>query len=150
MERQFHTQFFKAEPKVCTAKLSKVTQINGETTDLFISRYKKMRNKCKIHLLETKYMKLAQRGLDIQLRNKFQGMEFRDCEALNPRVSLIARQPAEFLRISGDWIPHCCVPFIRIHIFKKNRAKPPFFGELYPTYNLNNNIIITHLRSQQK
>ena len=25
MERQFHTQFFKAEPEVCIAKLSRVT-----------------------------------------------------------------------------------------------------------------------------
>ena len=37
MERQFHTQFFKAELEVCIAKLSKVTQRNGEIVDLFIS-----------------------------------------------------------------------------------------------------------------
>ena len=97
MERQFHTRFLKAKPEVCTAKLSKVTQRNGETADLFISRYKKMRNKCKIHLLETKCVKIAQRGLDIQLRKKFQGMEFRDCDAPNPGVPLTARQPVEFL-----------------------------------------------------
>ena len=50
MERQFHTQFFR---EVCIAELSKVTQRNGETVDLFISHFKKMRNRCKIHLLET-------------------------------------------------------------------------------------------------
>ena len=37
MERQFQTQFFKAEPAVCIIELSRVTQINGETTYLFIS-----------------------------------------------------------------------------------------------------------------
>ena len=37
-----------------------------------------MRNRCKVHLLETKYVKMAQRVLDIELRKKFQGMEFRD------------------------------------------------------------------------
>ena len=63
---------------MCITKLSRVTQRNGETADLFIFRFKKMRNKCKIHLLETKYVKIAQRGLDIELRKKFQGMEFRD------------------------------------------------------------------------
>ena len=78
MERQFHTQFFKAEPKVCIAKLSRVTQRNGEAVDMFISWFKKMRNRCKIHLLETYYVKMAQKGLDIELREKFQGMKFRN------------------------------------------------------------------------
>ena len=68
MERQFHTQFFKVEPEVCIIKLSRVTQRNGETAGLFIFGFKQVRNICKIHLLETKYVKLAQRGLDIELR----------------------------------------------------------------------------------
>ena len=37
-----------------------------------------MRNGCKIHLPEIEYVKMAQRGLDIKFRKKFQGMEFRD------------------------------------------------------------------------
>ena len=37
-----------------------------------------MRNRCKTHLLEIKYVKMASRGLDIELRKKFQGMEFKD------------------------------------------------------------------------
>ena len=45
-----------------------MTQRNGETTDLFISQFKNMIKRCKIHLLETKYVKMAQRGLDIELR----------------------------------------------------------------------------------
>ena len=36
-----------------------------------------MRNRCKIHLPETEHVKIAQKGLDIELRKKFQGMEFR-------------------------------------------------------------------------
>ena len=46
-----------------------------------------MRNKCKIHLLETEYMKIAQRGLDIELWKKFQGMEFRDFYELDAKVT---------------------------------------------------------------
>ena len=53
MERQFHTQFFRAELEVCIVELSRVTQKNREMADLFISCFKKMRNKCKIHVLET-------------------------------------------------------------------------------------------------
>ena len=74
MERQFHTKFFKAEPKVCIVELSIVTLRNEETADLFISRFKKMRNECKIHLPETKYVKMTQRGLEIEFRKKFKGM----------------------------------------------------------------------------
>ena len=72
---------------MCIAKLSKVTQRNGETTDLFISHFKKMRNRCKIHLPDTKYVKMAQRGLDIEFRKKFQGMEFRDFYELVAKVT---------------------------------------------------------------
>ena len=63
---------------MCIVELPRVTERNGETADLFISNFKKMRNRCKIHLSKTKYVKMAQRGLDIELRKKFQGMKFRD------------------------------------------------------------------------
>ena len=56
----------------------------------------------------------------------------------NLGVPLTTRETSEFLWISGDPILHCCVPFIEIHIFTKNRAKSPLFGELYPTYNMYN------------
>ena len=59
-----HTHFFWAKPEVCIVELSRVTQRNGGTTDLFISWFKKMRNGCNIHLLETEYVKMAQRGLN--------------------------------------------------------------------------------------
>ena len=36
-----------------------------------------MGNRYKINLLKITYMKMVQRGLDIELRRKFQGMEFR-------------------------------------------------------------------------
>ena len=63
---------------MCIAELSIMTQRNKEIADFFSSQFKKMRNRCKIHLLETKYVKMAQRGLDIKLRKKMQGMKFRD------------------------------------------------------------------------
>ena len=87
MERKFHTQFFKVQLEVCIEELSRVTQRNGEPVDLFISQFKKMRNRCKIHLLKTKYVKMAQKGLDIELRKKFQGMEFRDFYELVAKVT---------------------------------------------------------------
>ena len=86
MERQFHTQIFKVEPYICIAELSRVTQRGGEFAKSFITHFKRMRNRCKIHLLEIEYVKMAQRGLDIELRKKFQGMEFRDFYELAAKV----------------------------------------------------------------
>ena len=62
---------------MCITELSRVTQRNGETSDLFISWFKKMRNICKIHHPKIEYVKMAHRALDIELRKIFQGMEFR-------------------------------------------------------------------------
>ena len=45
-----------------------------------------MRNICKIHLPEIEYLKMAQRGLNIELRKKFQGIEFRDFYELAAKV----------------------------------------------------------------
>ena len=72
---------------MCIEELSRATQRNGKTVDLFISRFKNMRNRCKIHLSEKEYVKIAQRGLDIELRKKFQGMEFRDLYELAAKVT---------------------------------------------------------------
>ncbi len=71
MERLFHPQFFQTEPKVCVTELSKMTQMSGKSIDAFIAQFKKMRNKCKVILPNTKYVKMAQQVLDIKLRKKF-------------------------------------------------------------------------------
>ncbi|KAF2318178.1 hypothetical protein GH714_002174 [Hevea brasiliensis] len=59
---------------------------NGESADAFIAWFKKMRNKCKVFLPKIEYVKMAQRGLDIKLRKKFQGMGFRDFYELAAKV----------------------------------------------------------------
>ena len=45
-----------------------------------------MRNRCKIHLPYIEYVKITLRGLDIESRKKFQGMEFRDFYELAAKV----------------------------------------------------------------
>lgn len=77
MEKHFRTQFFDAELKVCIEKLSTMNRKSGKTIDLFVSRFKKIITRCKIHLLKTEYVKMAI-GLDTELRKKFHGMEFKD------------------------------------------------------------------------
>lgn len=78
MERQFHTQFFRIEQEVYITNLSRLTQKVRDFTDTSIIRFKVATNRCKFYLLEIKYVKMAQKRLDIKLRKKFEGMEFRD------------------------------------------------------------------------
>ena len=59
MERQFHTQFFRAESEIFIVELSRVTQRGEESVESFITCFKRMRNRCKIHILEAKYVKIA-------------------------------------------------------------------------------------------
>ncbi|XP_073033796.1 uncharacterized protein [Primulina eburnea] len=87
MERQFHIQFYRTEPEVCIAGLSRVTQKKGESVESFIDRFKKMKNRCKVFLPETEFVKMAQKGLDFELRKKFQGMEFWDFFKLAAKVA---------------------------------------------------------------
>ena len=64
-----------------------MTQKATKSVDLFITRFKRMRNRCKILLLMSQYVKMAQKGLDIELRKKFQGIEFCDFYELTIKVS---------------------------------------------------------------
>ena len=59
--------------------------------------------------------------------------------------------PGNLGRVSGSGLVNIVMSHLSGSIFKKkNRVESPLFGELYPTYNLNNGIIITHPGSQQK
>ncbi|XP_073017956.1 uncharacterized protein [Primulina eburnea] len=86
MEKKFHTQFYRTEHEVCIADLSRMSQKKEETIDMFIDRFKKTKNMCKVFLPETEFVKIAQKGLDFELQKKFQGMEFRDFFELAAKV----------------------------------------------------------------
>ena len=58
-----------------------------------------MRNICEIHLPKTKYVKMAQRGLDIELRRKFQGMQLKDFYELVAKVT----KYEELLKEENQW-----------------------------------------------
>lgn len=48
-----------------------------------------MRSRRRVYLPESEYVKMAQRGLDFELKKKFQGMEFRDFYELADKVSRV-------------------------------------------------------------
>ncbi|GKU93239.1 hypothetical protein SLEP1_g6847 [Rubroshorea leprosula] len=87
MEDLFHIQFYRSEPEVSMADLSRLVQRPEETSKAFLARFRKARLKCRVALPEQEFVKLAQNGLDIELRKKFEGMEFRDFFELSYKVA---------------------------------------------------------------
>ncbi|XP_073122016.1 uncharacterized protein [Henckelia pumila] len=85
-EKLFNTQFYRTEPETSIADFSRLTQKSSETTWFFIERFKKLKSHCKVFLPEPEFVKLAQRGLDFELRKKFQGTEFRDFNEIAAKV----------------------------------------------------------------
>ncbi|GKV52448.1 hypothetical protein SLEP1_g59025 [Rubroshorea leprosula] len=88
MEDLFHTQFYRCEPEVSMADLSRLAQKPGESSEAFLARFRRARLKCRVALPEQEFVKLAQNGLDIEFRKKFEGMEFRDFYELSYKVAL--------------------------------------------------------------
>ena len=86
-QTRFKLVLFGTGHYICIEELSRVAQRGEEPVDSFIARFKIMRNRCKIHLLETEYVNMGQRGLDIDLRKKFQGIEFKDFYELVAKVT---------------------------------------------------------------
>ncbi|GKV48260.1 hypothetical protein SLEP1_g55084 [Rubroshorea leprosula] len=87
MEDLFHTQFYRCEPEVSMADLSRLAQKPGESSEAFLARFRRARLKCRVALPELEFVKLAQNGLDIELRKKFEGMKFRDFYELSYKVA---------------------------------------------------------------
>ncbi|GKV29945.1 hypothetical protein SLEP1_g38818 [Rubroshorea leprosula] len=72
---------------VSMADLSRLAQKPGESFEAFLARFRRARLKCRVALPEQEFFKLAQNGLDIKLRKKFEGMEFRDFYELSYKVA---------------------------------------------------------------
>ncbi|GKV36311.1 hypothetical protein SLEP1_g44457 [Rubroshorea leprosula] len=87
MEDLFHIQFYRSEPEISMADLSRLTQRPGESSESYLMRFRKARMKCHVALPEQEFVKLAKNGLDIELRKKFEGMEFRDFFELSYKVA---------------------------------------------------------------
>ncbi|OMO91306.1 reverse transcriptase [Corchorus capsularis] len=59
MERLFHTQFYRTEPEVSMADLSRLYQKKGESAEDYLVRFKKLRNMCRTPLQEMEFVRLA-------------------------------------------------------------------------------------------
>ncbi|GKV42186.1 hypothetical protein SLEP1_g49623 [Rubroshorea leprosula] len=59
IEDLFHTQFYRCEPEVSMANLSRLAQKPGESSEAFLARFWRARLKCRVALPEQEFVKLA-------------------------------------------------------------------------------------------
>ncbi|XP_059639172.1 uncharacterized protein LOC132281486 [Cornus florida] len=87
MQNVFHDQFYRTEPEVSMSDLSRIHQLSNEDVETFLARFKKARNRCQLTLPEEEFVNLALRGLDFELRKKFEGTHCGDLFQLADRVT---------------------------------------------------------------
>ena len=78
MEETFHSQFYRIEPEVSEADLSRLHQYSNEPVEDYIRCFRKLKFQCKVLIPEIEFVKMATGGMNFELRNSFEGMEFRD------------------------------------------------------------------------
>jgi len=90
-ESKFHEQFYRTEPDITVADLARVTQLQGESVEKYIARFRKLRTRCQTSLTEKECVSLALRGLNFNMREKFEGQEFTDLFHLATRTASYER-----------------------------------------------------------
>ncbi|XP_059629769.1 uncharacterized protein LOC132272685 [Cornus florida] len=86
-EDLFHTQFYRAKLEVSMADLSRLHQLPGESVMTFLSRFRRAKFKCNLSLPPKEYVKMAVNGLEFELHNKFESVQFHDLFDLAGRVA---------------------------------------------------------------
>ncbi|XP_021819591.1 uncharacterized protein LOC110761433 [Prunus avium] len=87
MENAFHDYYFRIQPKVTISDLAALKQVEDEPTQEFISRFKKLKMKCRIPIEERHFIQMAQAALKISLRKRFDGIFFADLAELADKAS---------------------------------------------------------------
>ena len=78
IKEAFHSQFYRTEPEVSMADLSRLHQLSHKPVEEYIQRFRKLKFRCKVMIPEIEFVKMATGGINFELRKKFEGMEFRD------------------------------------------------------------------------
>ncbi|CAL2270388.1 unnamed protein product [Prunus armeniaca] len=86
MENVFHYYYFKIQAEVTISDLAALKQ-NDEPTQDFITRFRKLKMKCRIPMEERHLIQMAQTALKISMRKRFDGMLFRDLAKLADKAS---------------------------------------------------------------
>ncbi|CAL9004103.1 unnamed protein product [Prunus brigantina] len=80
MESVFHDYYYRIQPEVTISDLAALKQN-------FITRFRKLKMKCRIPMKERHFIPMAQAALKISLRKRFDGMLFVDLAELADKAS---------------------------------------------------------------
>lgn len=87
IENAFHDYYHRIQPKVTISDLTALKQSENESAQDFITRFRKLKMKCKIPIEERHFIQMAQTSLRISLRKRFEGVVFRDLTELADKVT---------------------------------------------------------------
>ncbi|BFG30042.1 hypothetical protein CerSpe_163160 [Prunus speciosa] len=87
MENVFHDYYFRIQPEVTISDLAALNQSEDEPAQDFITRFRKLKMKCRIPMEERHFIQMAQTSLKISLRKRFDGMLFGDLAELADKAS---------------------------------------------------------------
>ncbi|CAL2239129.1 unnamed protein product [Prunus armeniaca] len=87
MENVFHDYYFRIQPEVTISDLAALKQSEDEPAQDFITRFRKLKMKCRIPMEERHFIQMAQTALKISLRKRFDEMLFGDLAKLAYKAS---------------------------------------------------------------
>ncbi|CAL8167811.1 unnamed protein product [Prunus armeniaca] len=87
MESVFHDYYYRIQLEVTISDLATLKQSEDEPAQDFITRFRKLKMKCRIPMEETHFIQMAQAALKISLRKRFDGMLFGDLAELADKAS---------------------------------------------------------------
>ena len=87
MENVFHDYYYRIQPEVTISDLAALKQSEDEPAQDFITRFRKLKMKCRIPMEERHFIQMAQAALKISLRKRFDGMLFGDLAELADKAS---------------------------------------------------------------
>ncbi|CAL9000001.1 unnamed protein product [Prunus brigantina] len=87
MESVFHDYYYRIQPEITISDLAALKQSEDEPAQDFITRFRKLKMKCRIPMEERHFIQMAQAALKISLRKRFDGMLFGDLAELADKAS---------------------------------------------------------------
>ncbi|CAL9017940.1 unnamed protein product [Prunus brigantina] len=87
MESVFHDYYYRIQPEITISDLAALKQSEDEPAQDFISRFRKLKMKCRIPMEERHFIQMAQAALKISPRKRFDGIMFGDLAELADKAS---------------------------------------------------------------
>ncbi|CAL9025003.1 unnamed protein product [Prunus brigantina] len=142
MENVFHDYYYRIQPEITISDLAALKQSEDEPAQDFITRFRKLKMKCRIPMEERHFIQMAQAALKISLRKRFDGMLFGDLAELADKASkykeLLKEEQQKRNSSKGTYYKSP----IHLALTKppKDQKPPPFIGGFVPNKPIQNKV----------